>query len=187
MRFFEHDNVGCYLDGIDHRVENTKDGRELHMVDLTLRVQPFTAELAAAVDPDVRALLFNLGDGEPKHKLKAAQFDLRVTRQQIVVCLMPESPTGAIVLSDVEVTQPRARTEKGVDGFGFVFYASFGPIGSDELDYLVAWHTQQRFLTFTPQQPALDFAGAAEGDVESAPRPARRRPHTVPEAENVAH
>lgn len=178
MRFFDDDKVGCYLDDIGHRVEKT-DGKEIKMVDLTLRVQPLTAELAAALDPDVRALLFTMGDAMPKSKLAAIHFNLPAENQDLTVQLIPESDEGAIHILDVEISKPRARVEKGVDGFGFVFYASFGPVGRDELEYLVGWHTQQRFITFHPHEPALNFKGAEPLDDET-PAPSRRRPRAVP-------
>ena len=56
MRLFDEDRIGCYLDHIGHRVEKASDGEPRAMIDLTLRVQPFTPELAGAFDPDVRAL-----------------------------------------------------------------------------------------------------------------------------------
>ena len=159
MRLFDDDRIGCYLDHIDHRVEKTKNGDEVKMIDLTLRVQPFTPELAVSLDPDVRALLFNLSDGEPKSKIKALHLALPVSRQQLQVHLLPETADRAgRAFLDVEISDPRARTEKGVDGFALVFYASFGPVGADELEYICEWLTQQRFVTFVPQQPVLDFA-----------------------------
>jgi hypothetical protein len=175
MRFFDDDKIGCYLDDIGHRVEKTKDGKEIPMVDLTLRVQPFTVDLAAALDVDVRDLLFNRGDALPTAKLKSIHFKLPVPRQGLAVYLLKEVDDGAIFLPDVEITDPRARVEKGVDGYGFVFYASFGPVGRDELSYLVGWHTQQRFITFTPHEPALNFKGA-DDDAQDAPP---RRPRAV--------
>jgi hypothetical protein len=173
MRLFDDDHIGCYLDDIGHRVEKTKDGKELRTVDLTLRVQPLTAELAKALDPDVRALLFNLSDALPKHKVKAVHFALAVPRQALTVRLMPEVDDAALHISDVEITDVRARVEKGVDGYALVFYASFGPVGARDLEYLCTWHTQQRFVTFQPQEPGLDFAGAAEANTAS-PRRGRR-------------
>jgi hypothetical protein len=171
MRFFDEDKVGCYLDDIGHRVEKTKDGKETPMVDLTLRVQPFTVELAAALDADVRALLFTMNEALPKAKLKAIHFRLPVPKQALGVYLLKDVDDGGILLADVEITDPRARVEKGVDGYGFVFYASFGPVSKDELLYLVGWQTQQRFVTFHPHEPALNFKAAEEA---GAPPPPRR-------------
>jgi len=175
MRFFDDDKVGCYLDDIGHRVEKTKDGKEVAMVDLTLRVQPFTAELAGSVDADVRSLLFRMNDATPKEKLKAVHFHLPCPRQALAIYLVPDLEDGQLLIPDVEITGPRARVEKGVDGFGFVFYASFGPVGTRELEYICAWHTQQRFVTFHPQAPALNFEAATELDEAPAPRRGRRR------------
>ena len=167
MRLFDDDSVGCYLDDIGHRVEKTKD-KENRMVDLTLRVQPFGAELAQALDPDVRALLFT--EALPKNKIKAIHFALTVPRQAVTVRLVPGSDDAALLFTDVEITGLRARVEKGVDGYALVFYASLGPLGARELEYVCAWHTQQRFVTFHPQEPALDFAAARE-DGTAPPTP----------------
>jgi hypothetical protein len=172
MRFFDNDGIGCYCDDIGHRLEKTKDGKEIKIVDLTLRVQPFTPELAVALDPDVRALLFTLSDATPKPKLKAVHFALTVPRQQLAIAPLPEIADG-LVLYDCVVTRVRARTEKGVDGFALVFHVAYGPASPRELEYVCDWLTQQRFVTFQPQQPALDFAGK---DETTAPEPARRVP-----------
>jgi hypothetical protein len=179
MRLFNADGIGVYLDDIGHRVEKN-DGNEVKMVDLTLRVQPFTPDLAVSLDPDVRALLFNMTDAAPKPKIKAMHFNLTVPRQAMTVALLPPGTadnTGRL-FSDVEITDPRARTEKGVDGFALVFYASLGPLSAADLEYVCEWLTQQRFLTFHPQEPALNF-DAAE-DAEDAKEPARRVPRRNP-------
>lgn len=174
MRLFDDDHIGCYLDDIGHRVEKTKDGKEIRMVDLTLRVQPLTVELAHALDEDVRALLFTLGDALPKDKIKAIHFALSVPRQAVSVRLVPEADDGALLLTDAEISGVRARVEKGVDGYALVFYVSVGPIGARDLEYFVGWHTQQRFLTFHPQEPVLDFSGADPSRVKAAPAATRR-------------
>jgi hypothetical protein len=185
---FDQDHVGCYLDAIDHRVEKTKDGKEIRMVDLTLRVQPLTVELAQALDGDVRALLFNLGDALPKDKIKAIAFALTVPRQAVSVRLLPEADDGALLLPDAEISGVRARVEKGVDGYALVFYVSVGPIGARDLEYLVGWHTLQRFVTFHPQEPALDFSAAPEGE-PLPPATNRRGPRRMaaPETTTAAH
>jgi hypothetical protein len=109
-----------------------------------------------------------------------------VARQALTVRLIPESNDGAIQFADVEITEPRARVEKGVDGFALVFYASFGPVGARELEYLCGWHTQQRFVTFQPQDPALDFAGAPEPTTPPPGGPRRvARPSARPDGTAV--
>lgn len=181
MRFFDDDAVGCYLDAIGHRVEKTDaHGNELKVVDLTLRVQPFTPALAVSLDPEVRALLFGLGDAEPKRKIKALHFNLACPRQQLTVTLLPEEPRiGGRAFLDVEISDPRARTQKGIDGYGFVFYATIGPVSAHDLEYICAWHTEQRFVTFDPMEAELDFGGAPT-DVRVDAKPARRRRASKP-------
>jgi hypothetical protein len=139
-------------------------------------VQPFTPELAVSLDPDVRALLFSMSDATPKPKLKAVHFQIPVPRQQVTIAPLPELP-DRLVLCDCEVTRLRARTEKGVDGFALIFHVAYGPASPSELEYVCDWLTGQRFVTFQPQQPALDFAGKDE-DAE----PARQVPRRVARA-----
>lgn len=56
MRLFDTDKkVGIFLDDISPRVEKRK-GEEIKLVDLALRVQPLTVELAAAVSAGSAAL-----------------------------------------------------------------------------------------------------------------------------------
>jgi hypothetical protein len=172
MRFFDDEKIGVFLDDIGHRIERTKDGQEIKMVDLTLRVQPFTPELAVSLDPDVRALLFSMNDATPKPKIKAMEFKLPTPRQTIAVFLLPELDTAQLDFTDVEITSPRARTEKGIDGFALIFYASIGPLSARELESICDWLTQQRFLTFQPQQPALDL----QADETPRRRPRRAGP-----------
>jgi len=176
MRFFDSDRVGAYLDAVGLRLEKTKDG-EHKVIDLTLRVQPFTPELAAALHPEVRALLFTLGDGSPKPLLKAVDLRLpALSKQHLDVHLLPEDSDAQITLLSAEISSPRARTEKGVDGYAFIFYATIGPVGRDELEYVTNWYTQQRFVTFREAQPslALEEDDSEPDEDEAKPRRGRR-------------
>lgn len=170
MRLFDGDDrIGCFLDGVNLRLEKTKDG-EVKVVDLTLRVQPFTPELAAALDPDVKVELFAMTDSRPRPKVKSVEFNLTVPKQRIQVSLLPEGGGGGIALFDVEISGVRARTEKGVEGWALIFYASLGPVGREALDYFVGWYCEQRFLAFDPQQETMRFDAKPEGEPDQAPR-----------------
>jgi hypothetical protein len=171
MRFFDTDKVGAYLDAVTLRLEKTKDS-EQKVIDLTLRVQPFGADLAASLHPDVRALLFTGdSDGAPKPLVKAVEFKIGDLPPQHIECaLLPEGDGVSVFsLRDAEISDPRVRTEKGVDGYALIFYATIGPVGRDELEYVVNWYTQARFLTFSEAQRTMDF-----GDADDAPPPTRK-------------
>jgi hypothetical protein len=118
----------------------------------------------------VKAELFALGDGSPRPKLKAVDFRLTVPKQRIEISLLPEGGGSGLALFDVDVDGFRARTEKGVDGWALVFYATVGPVGREELEYFVNWYTQCRFLTFQPQQQAMNFDANAEAESTQPPR-----------------
>jgi hypothetical protein len=186
MRFFDVDRVGAYLDAVTLRLEKTKD-TEHKVIDLTLRVQPFDSTLAAALHPDVRALLFTGdSDGTPKQLLKAVELRLSDVPHQHIECwLLAEDSGSVFTLRDAEISDPRVRTEKGVDGYALIFYATIGPVGRDELEYVVNWYTQVRFLTFTEAQVPLNFDDEGADESAAPPPPARRsrRPRAVGEPE----
>lgn len=156
MRFFDADAVGVYLDAVTLRLEKTKDSED-KVIDLTLRVQPFTPDLAVAVHPDVRALLFTLSDATPKPLIKSTELRLASDRQRVTCSLFPEEQNPRFIFRHVEISDPRVRTEKGVDGYALIFYATIGPLDRDQLEYIVSWYTEQRFLSFEEEQPALEF------------------------------
>jgi len=182
MRFFDTDRVGAYLDAVTLRLEKTKD-IEHKVIDLTLRVQPFNSELAQSLHPDVRALLFTGDtDGTPKPLLKAVELRMPDIPQQHIECtLLAEDSVGTFTLRHAEISDPRVRTEKGVDGYALIFYATIGPVGRDELEYVVNWYTQARFLTFSEAQVPLDFE--AQEEAAAPPPPARRRRRAAGEPE----
>jgi hypothetical protein len=184
MRLFDQDKIGCYLDGINHRVEKTTGGDQIKMIDLTLRVQPFTAELASALDLDAHAELFRLNDASQKEIVKAIEFAISVPNQRMMIYAVPDIPDASLVLHDAEISSVRARTQKDVDGYALIFYASVGPIEPDQLDYICRWHTEQRFITFEKQQAALDFDPPAD---TPAPPPRRRHPKSVAEQRDEVH
>lgn len=172
MRFFDVDMVGAYLDAVTLRLEKTKDS-EQKVIDLTLRVQPFNADLAMALHPDVRALLFTGdSDGAPKPLLKAVELRMTdIPSQHIDCALLPEGDGVSVFrLRDAELSDPRVRTEKGVDGYALIFHATIGPVGRDELEYVVNWYTQARWLTFSEAQIPMDFE-----DADDAPPPPKTR------------
>jgi hypothetical protein len=162
MRLFDLDKIGVYLDGVTLRLEKTKDS-EHKVIDLTLRVQPFTAELAAALHPEVRALLFTLNSATPKPLIKSIGLALPdIPKQHFDCFLLPEdTQAGAFTFMHAEISEPRARTEKGVDGYALVFYATIGPVGKDELEYVTTWYAQQRFVTFREAQGTLALEAEA--------------------------
>lgn len=172
MRLFDVDQVGLYLDTYSPRKVTTGE-TEVKLLDLTLRLQPLTPELATALDPDLRALIFTLTAGEPKPKLRSLGWALPVPKQHIDVYLLPEMEPQ-MHLVDCEVRGLRVRREKGIDGFALVFDLSVGPLGERENEQILEWYTQQRFVTFVDAQPVLAFDGA-EPPSEALPPPAPRR------------
>lgn len=185
MQLFDTDRVGCYLDGVNLRLEKTKEA-EHKVIDLTLRVQPFTPELAAALHPEVRALLFTMNDATPKPLLKSVELKLPgvLPKQHMDCYTLPDEGEAGFTLLHAEISDPRARTEKGVEGYAFVFYATIGPVGRDELEFVTNWYTQCRFVTFREAQATMDFAGKNEDATEAKPPRRGRRAAAAPEPES---
>jgi hypothetical protein len=173
MRLFDVDAVPLFLDAVSFRAEKTPDG-DITVADLTLRVQPLHADLAEALDPELRAEIFTK-NGEPRPKVTSLGWRLPVDRQHLHCAVLADQATlGDYELLNAEISDPRVRAEKGLDGFALVFYATVGPLGSDDLEFLVLrWLRTQRFVTFREAQGDL-LSDAAE-EPSDKPRGRRRQ------------
>lgn len=159
-RLFSTDHVGCTLDAIAHRVKD-----EAKLVDLTLRIEPFTPALAAALDPDVRRFLFALDDVAIRDKIRAVEFALAVPDQTLTVRIVPELAKGEVAFTDCAIDKIKAKKDKDKPEYLLTVRATVIAPTAKQLEFLQAWHTDQRFVSFHPADPELDLAG----DEDSAP------------------
>jgi hypothetical protein len=178
MKLFNVAKVGLYLDTITHATEKRQDA-EVKIVTLTLRVQPFDVQLAAAMPDGVRATLFKMTSGDPKDTLRRVDFALGVPRQNLHIFAAPDTGQPSIVLTQVKIGGTYARTEKAVSGYGFVVKASFGPVGRTELEYICDWHLGQRFVTFEEAEPGFFDSDETE-DEDDGPAPSTNVMPAVP-------
>jgi len=168
MELFTVGKIGCYLDAITHRLDKRKGvGDDVKIIDLKLRIQPFTAQMAAALDPSlyafVRRMLFRQGDGAPLTDYKAIEFKPPSDRdrQLLTVFASPDTTQASIAFHECKVGKLIARGQKNVDGWALIVRVNFGPVDKAELEYVNDWYTEQRFVTFKPAHPSLDFDAAA--------------------------
>lgn len=170
QRLFAVPKVALYCDGISHGTE-VRQGDEVKIVTLALRVQPFDSKLAVALDDgliladgSLRSTLFELNTAEPRDHLRRVDFALGIPRQRLVVFASSDTAKPSILLDQVRITNLVARKEKGDRAFGLTFKASFGPLGKVELAYIEAWRLEQRFVTFETAEPNLAFEETAAAD-----------------------
>lgn len=161
QNLFSVGKIGLHLDAIQHRLEKGKD-REIKVVELTLRAQPFSPQLAVALDDAIRGLLFKRSSGDPVDTISAVQFAHSVPKQQLLVFASSDTTEPTISFDHVAISKLRARKEKGVDGWALILHASFGPVGRQELEYVNDWYTGQRWVTFVEAEPSMEFEGAGE-------------------------
>lgn len=178
MHLFDVAKVPMFCDGIAHRLEKRKTGDEVKVVDLTLRIQPFTNELASTINQDeygaVKRMLFNLITGEANDDLRSVEFVATSDRQRLICFATPDTEVPSIAFDQVKVKKIRARTQKDVAGWALYVYVSFGPLGKSELEYVNDWYTKQRFVSFEEAEPSLDFE---DDDLTDADEKAR---HAAP-------
>jgi hypothetical protein len=173
MKLFEVGKVGMFLDQVTHGTE-TRSGDEVKIVTLTLRVQPFDATLATAVQQAVRRSLFKLNHPDPHTHIKRVDFTLGVPRQQFTVFAAPDTTKPSILFDQVKIASTYARTQKDAAGYAFVMKVSFGPVDKIELEYLQDWLLGQRFVSCEAAEPGLfpDDADDFEPDDDTPSRPA---------------
>jgi hypothetical protein len=172
QRLFSVGKVGLFLDGYTPGLEKRR-GEDVKILTLTLRAQPFDAKLATAIDDGlnddsgVRAALFKLNHPDPKPHLSRVNFNLACPRQRLVLFASPDTESSRIAFDQVKIAGIYARTQKDIDGYAFVFKASFGPVGRTEQEYIHEWMLTQRFVTFEEAEPSLAFDEDHDEDVEA--------------------
>jgi hypothetical protein len=162
MRLFEVAKVGCFLDAIGHSLEKRR-GDDVKVLNLTLRIAPFTSQLASAMPDGVKPSLFKLSSGDPKESIRRIDFALGCERQLLTVYAAPDTTQASIALDQVKVSGTYARAQKDRNGFDFVLKASFGPVGKTELEFVQDWLLTQRFVSFEEAEPGM-FDEAEETD-----------------------
>lgn len=161
MRLFDLDAVPCSLDTLAFRVEKQKGATEQKVIDLTLRVEPFTIDLASSVDPAVRKLLFTLQNVRPKSLIHLVELNFPIAKQRLVVqrtdTMLADRIIGIgdMLFPDAKIHRLRAKVPKERDDYAFLFVATVTDVGPQQLEYLHAWLTESRFVTFAEEQPAL--------------------------------
>jgi hypothetical protein len=169
QRLFDVPKVGLFLDKYVPSLEKRKSG-EVKILTLTLRVQPFDAKLATAIDDgvkegsNVRTTLFRLNHPDPKPHLQRVNFALGCPRQNMTIFASPDTVEARILFEQVRIAGTYARTEKNVSGYAFCFNASLGPVGRAEQEYIHEWMLSQRFVTFAESEPSLEFAGGDDDE-----------------------
>lgn len=169
--FCEGLKLGLFCDTFNPATEKRRDD-EVKVVRLTLRVQPLTPEVAAAIDPIVRRTLYKLEHPDPTPWMHEVTFTLDVPRQLLKVYASRDSGRAAIAFDQVHIGRLRARLEKAVEGWALVFKATFGPCSAAELAYVQEWYGTQRFVAFSLAEAELAFGEPTDdGDEDEAPAP----------------
>lgn len=162
QRLFNVAKIGVFLDNYSPGTEKRRD-EDVKVVTLNLRVQPFDAKHAIAIDDglangtNVRAALFNLSNDEPKAHIERVGLNLGCPPQTLHIFEAPDAETARLALLQAKITGAYARRQKNVNGWAFCFRATVGPLGRDELESLHHWFLGQKFVQFEEAEPSMDM------------------------------
>ncbi len=172
QQLFSVAKIPVFLDTYAPGLEKRPVNEQIKVLTMTLRVSPFDAKLATAIDDgvgedsNVRATLFKLGNPDVKPHVERVNFSLGCPRQNLIIFATPDSPKARIGLLQVKIAGTYARTQKDRNGYDWVFRASVGPVGREEQEFLHDWYRTQRFVTFEQAEPMLETEDGGDGDDE---------------------
>src|SRR3990167_1347103 len=170
QRLFNVGKIPVFLDKCEKGIEKRKDG-DAKIQRLTLRIQPFDAKLAAALDEgteigNVRSTVFKLNSGEPRENFTRHEFSLAIPRQLLECFASTDTPTSRVGLDGVKIHGAYVRIQADMNNLALVIKASFGPASRDELEFLEYWFRAQQAVTFKEGDPSLQWADAEAADEE---------------------
>lgn len=178
QRLFSVGKVGAYLDSYSPGVEKRR-GEDVSTITLHLRIQPFDAKLASALDAgvgedsNIRATVFSLSSGDPKPAFTRHDFKLGLARQNLVIFASPDTTESRMGLLQAKISGTYVRTQQDMNALAFAFKVAFGPVGRDELEFVHAWHRCQKFITFEEAEPLLGMEDDGDEDSTDADEKAR--------------
>lgn len=179
QKLFAVGKVGLFVDAVALGKEKRKGGEEATVLKLTLRCEPFSRELAAAIDEglggdhNVLASIFRLNSPEPKPHLERVNLSLDCPRQRIDLYASPDTDSSRLCFDHVRISGFYVRTSNDTNVLAAVFTASFGPFGRDEMEACAQYFRAQLFATFSEAEPSLLFdEGEAPADgIEAVAEP----------------
>jgi hypothetical protein len=160
---FDVNKIGVFVDSYSPGVEKRR-GESVSVITLNLRIQPFDAKLATALDSgvggdsNIKATIFSLNSGDPKKNFTRHDFKLALERQNLEIFPTPDTNKSRISLNQVRISGTYVRTQKDNAALALVFKATFGPVGRDELELIHSLHRMQTFVTFHQGEPILEDA-----------------------------
>lgn len=160
-KLFSVAKVRIFLDAVKLAREKRRE-ETVTVANCTFRVHPFDAKLATSIDDGldagVRALLFKLGSVEPKAIIGGLDLNLDCPRQNMEIFASPDTDESSIAFLQVKITKTKATEHKDVSGFALTFHGTFGALDKDTLMFLNGWFGTQKFVSFEPSQPDLQFS-----------------------------
>jgi hypothetical protein len=145
---FSSNDIGLYLDGLDHRVIKDKAGEEMKGVDLTMRIEPLTAELASEIAVEVRRTLFRLDDVEVVKHLKNATFTKLGIRPHSVEFRPDAKAPVSLLLDEVKFDAFKARIPKDGAHWVFTFRMTAAHLDGQQLLWLQEGLLKMHYCSF---------------------------------------
>ena len=161
-RLFETGKIPVFFDDYGPGVEK-RSGEEISVVTVRLRVQPFDADLASALDngvggdSNIRPTVFNMSSAEPKKYFSRHDFHLDLERQNLEIFATPDTNLSRVAFTQAKISGCYVRTEKDVNALALCLKATFGPVGRDELEIIHSMHRRQAWITFHQSEPLLEL------------------------------
>lgn len=169
QQLFSTGRVGVFFDTYAPAVEKRR-GEEVSVIKLRCRVQPFDSKLATALDDgvgddsNIKAGVFSMNTGDPKPNFTRHDFTLGLDRQNLIIYTTPDTTDAKLAILQAKISDTYVRTQKDMNALEFVFTATFGPVGKDELAVIHALHRSQAFIKFETAEPLLEHEDDGEED-----------------------
>jgi hypothetical protein len=167
---FDSERVAMRVANLQHRQE-TKDDKEIGLVEITMEINPLPPALAQELDPYMRSTLFTMSDAAVTAKLQGAEFDLSFPNQDVLLFMAPDQGAESFQLRDAEIGTFKARRSKLSTAWRLRFTVTCMPLSEHQLAQIVDSYLKTRYCTFAGAQPDLLASG---DEAPSRPRRAAR-------------
>lgn len=176
MQMFSTQGVPCYIAGmIGKRVKVGKE--KFKGIELTLRIDPFTPELASEIG-DIKSKLFKRHDASVDPNVDSATFTFKPKTQYVEIKPEPALSWAPVKIQEAKVTKFRVRRPADGTQWVLVFKVAFAESDANDLLYLKDALFETRFFSFADSQGGLFADAEAEAARDSKEAKPVKKGHT---------
>lgn len=129
--------------------------KDLTLLKIDCEIEPFTPELAADLDADVRQTLYTRQDAAIKTKVTSIGWDLGIPPQMVDLRLAPDQEEPSFTLDEAKVSNVKTKRSGKSTAWRLTFSLTVFPTSAQQMNQIIESYTKVRYTDWEVAHPDL--------------------------------